>query len=121
MRFVRTLIPVVFLLAPFACHSGDDAPDNDPFDTYQDCYNEHHMTEGFDTQCAIEICCIDHPIGSQPMNVVCGSDAATCDAYVGSNLTDANDPTLGSDITTACGFYFVDSGRGSGTGGKCSG
>lgn len=115
-------ISILCALFALACNNNsDDGPDNDPFDTFQACYNEHHMTEGFDTQCAIEICCIDHPIGSQMMNVVCGADASTCDTYVTANLMDGSDATLGSDITAACTFYVVDSDRGSGTGGKCSG
>jgi hypothetical protein len=117
MRLARTLIPVV--LFTLSCGDNGGGGDNDSFDTYQDCYNEHHMTEGFDTPCAIEICCIDHPIGSQAMNVVCGASAATCETYVTANLTDAADPTLTTDIMNACTFYVVDSDRGSGTGGKC--
>ena len=104
----------------FSCHSSSGGGDNDSFATYQDCYNEHHETEGFDTPCAIEICCIDHPIGASAMNWVCGSDADTCETYVTANLTDGSDASLGSDITMACGNYVYDSGRGgTGPGGQC--
>jgi hypothetical protein len=89
---------------------GGSSGDNDPFATYQDCYNEHHTMEMFSTQRAIEICCIDHPIGGAKMNTVCGDTAQSCTTYVTMNLTDANDPTLTSDISTACSDYVVDRG-----------
>jgi len=97
-------------------------PDNDPFDTFQLCYNEHHVSEMFSTPCAIEICCIDHPIGpgATMLNVVCGTTAAACSSYVGSNLTDSSDTMLQSDIATACQHYTVDGEHGgSGSGGMC--
>jgi len=110
------------LFAAAAC-GGDDGnkPDNDQFDTFQLCYNEHHVDEMFSASCAIEICCIDHPIGpgATMMNVVCGDTAATCNTYVTANLTDGSDASLSTDIQNACGFYVVDSGRGSGSGGMC--
>lgn len=91
------------------------------FPTFQACYDEHHTMEMLSTQCAIEICCIDHPIGSAKMNVVCGATASSCSAYVTPNLTDSTDTMLGSDITTACQHYVVDGQGGSGSGGMCSG
>jgi|SRR5690242_14506717 len=91
-----------------ACSGGGDAPDHDPFPNYQACYTEHHTMENFDTQKAIEICCIDHPIGSAAMNVVCGDTAMSCETYVTANLMDANDPNLASDITAACTKYVSD-------------
>jgi hypothetical protein len=113
MRFVRTLF-----LFTVACGSNNGG-DTDSFDTFQACYTEHHTTESFDSACAIEICCIDHPIGGATMNTVCGASATTCDTYVTANLADPNDANLGSDISSACTFYVVDSGRGSGTGSTC--
>ena len=110
MRLFSLAIIAAFVLPLFAsaCSGGDSGEDNDPFATYQDCYNEHHMTEGFDTQKAIEICCISHPIGSAAMNVVCGDTAMSCETYVTANLTDAADQTLSSDITAACTKYVSD-------------
>jgi hypothetical protein len=96
-----------------ACGSSNSCPsgDCDPFPTFQDCYDEHHVTESFPSDRAIEICCIDHPIGSSPKNVVCGATTDTCTAYVTANLTDPNDSNLTTDITTACTNYPGDSGR----------
>ena len=82
-------------------------PDNDPFATFEDCYDEHHNEEHFNIQDAIEVCCIDHPIGSAAMNVVCGDTEADCETYVDANLT--IDPAVTpDDITAACTAYVTD-------------
>ncbi|HEY1558078.1 MAG TPA: hypothetical protein VGF94_24780 [Kofleriaceae bacterium] len=93
--------------------------DCDAFDTYQACFDEHTMNEGFDPACAVEICCIDHPIGGTAPDMVCGETASTCQTYVSANLVDAADTMLSTDITNACNFYVVDSGRTTGTGSTC--
>ena len=95
MHFIRTALLAASItgLAIAAC-GGSSKADNDPFATFQACFDEHHSTESFPVQQAIVICCTSHPIGSADMNVVCGSDAASCVSYVGSNLT-------GSDVTSA--------------------
>src|SRR5262249_50983032 len=88
MRFA-----IITCLVFAACgDNGGTTPteDNDPFDTYQACFDEHHGEESFPTQMAIEICCIDHPIGDQPMNVVCGNTAQACETYVTANLNPAD-------------------------------
>jgi hypothetical protein len=110
MHFIRTAL-IAALVSGFAlvaCGGDDNAPDNDPFATYQDCFTDHHVTEGFDVQKAIVICCIDHPIGSADMNVVCGSDAASCETYVTANVSGSD---VGSaDITAACTDYVTQRG-----------
>ena len=108
----------------FAAACGDSKPsgDNEPYPTFQACYNDHHVMEGFSTPCAIEICCISHPIGGAPVKTVCGPDKSSCETYVGSNLSDPADTLLGSDIQTGCTNYPVDGqlpGAGSGSGGMC--
>src|SRR5439155_1174482 len=50
----------------------------------------------------------DHPIGSAPVNTVCGDTADTCKTYVTMNLTDAADTMLAADIMTACTQYLAD-------------
>ena len=115
-------ISIVSVIAfAFACGS-DSKMGAESFPTFQECYDEHHTMEMLSTPCAIEICCIDHPIGAAKMNVVCGTTATSCKTYVGSNLTDSTDTMLGSDINTACNNYPVDGDHGgSGSGGMCSG
>ena len=113
MHLIRTALITASLVGSFvftAC-SGSSSKDADPFATLAACYNEHHNTESFPIRQAITICCIDHPIGNQPANVVCGSDAAACQAYVsmwigsagsgGSGTTDATT----ADIQAACTDY----------------
>lgn len=110
MRLARLFV-IASLCAPVlfaACGSNAEPPDNDPFATYQDCFNDHHMDEGFDAQKSIVICCIDHPIGSNAMNVVCGDNAGDCEAYVGQNLSSPD--VAPSDITAACMDYITQRG-----------
>jgi len=93
----------LFALVLAAC--GDSGKkDADPFDTFQLCYDEHHSTEAFPVQMAIEICCLDHPIGPNKANVVCGDTAATCMTYVNANLAP---PPAAADVTAACNDYVV--------------
>ena len=100
MHLLRTaLITTSFA---FAACGGSNKPDADPFATFGACYNEHHNTEGFDVPKTITICCIDHPIGNQAANVVCGSDAASCVAYVSTQVGSAGSGGSGTtDATTA--------------------
>ena len=112
MRLIRTSLITALLGLPLfhaiGCSNNSKPVDADPFDTFQACYMEHHMTEGFSTQRAIEICCIDHPIGGAKANTVCGDTADSCKTYVTANLTDAADTMLAADIMTACTDYVVD-------------
>jgi hypothetical protein len=104
-----------------AC-GGNSSGGQESFATYQACFDEHTQMEGLSPPCAIEICCIDHPIGSSKANVVCGTTAQSCEAYVTPVLMDGSDANLGSDIQQACTFYPVDGEHGgSGSGGHCSG
>jgi hypothetical protein len=90
----------------------------DAFATFQACYDEHTTKEAFTSPCAIEICCIDHQIGSTKMNIVCGDTTQSCESYVMQNLSGASS----QDVTTACTNYLFDSGRGgTGPGGACGG
>ena len=104
---------IAFAVLASACGSSTNCPSGDctPYPTYQDCYNDHHLMEMFPAEKAIEICCIDHPIGNQKMNVVCGDTTQSCETYVAANLTDSTDPNLTADITAACTAYPMDSGR----------
>jgi hypothetical protein len=110
MRLIFTLFVGALASAPLvtAVGCGDNtgsAVDNTPFPTYEDCFTDHHVTESFPVQQAIEICCIDHPIGGAAMNTVCGATAASCEAYVTANLM-ASDATA-AEITAACADYVV--------------
>ncbi len=110
MRLFTSLVTISIFSVAIGCSNSNSCPsgDCDPFATYQDCYDEHHTTENFTSEKAIEICCIDHPIGNDQKNVVCGDTTASCEAYVTANLTDAADTMLTTDITTACSAYPMD-------------
>jgi hypothetical protein len=107
MHLLRALA-LVSLVAT-GCGGGKTAEDNDPFDTYQACFDDHHGGEGFDVQTAIKICCIDHPIGDQAMNVVCGESSAACVTFVTANL--ASPDIVSGDIQAACDGYIQDRGQ----------
>ncbi len=110
---------IAILCAALAAACGNSNNSNN-FATFQACFDEHTKNEGFTVPCAVEICCIDHGIGSAKMNTVCGDTAQTCESYVTANLSDSADTTLTQDITTACTNYVFDSGRGgTGPGGQC--
>lgn len=114
MRLISSFFLVSILGLAVGCgdsNSSCPSGDCDPFATYQDCYTEHHTVENFTSDRAIEICCIDHPIGDDKMNVVCGDTTDSCETYVTANLTDPNDANLAADITSACTNYPGDSGR----------
>ena len=99
-----------FALFALLAACGGGTKDADPFDTFQACYDEHHTMESFPTQMAIEICCLDHPIGGQKANVVCGATIGSCTSYVTQNLVDTSDTMLAADISAACADYVTQRG-----------
>jgi hypothetical protein len=102
------LVSVICSMGWLVVGCSGSSVDADPFDTFQACYDEHHGTEGLPVVKAIEICCIDHPIGGTAANVVCGTTTASCNTYVTANLMDAADTMLAADITAACTAYPTD-------------
>jgi hypothetical protein len=109
IHFARLSLVFSMLALPvFAACGNNSSVDADPFDTYEACFTEHHVTEAFSTQKAITICCLDHPIGSNAAGVVCGATAQTCGTYVTANLM-GSDATA-DDITAACTDYVTQKG-----------
>src|SRR5678815_2724826 len=108
MRLFRILVPVLFSLPLIgvACGGGDDAPDNEPFDTFQDCYDDHTKVDSFSHADGIAICCLDHPIGGVDFDIVCGDTAQACDDYVDAQIADA-DLTL-AEIQEGCDKYISE-------------
>lgn len=104
------MLRFALLCAIVSACSSSSPKDADPFATFQACYDEHHVMESFDVQTAIDVCCIDHPIGSEKANVVCGATAQDCTTYVTQNLMDPNDAMLSSDISAACATYVTSRG-----------
>jgi len=106
MRLLRTLIPFMFLFAISCGDNGEGGGDDEPYDTFQLCFDDHNKVEDFDAETSIKICCIDHPIGSSDKNVVCGETAAACETFVAANLADID--ASAAQITSACAGYIVD-------------
>jgi hypothetical protein len=88
-----------------ACGDNGGNADADPFATLEECFTDHHGSEGLPVGEAIVICCLDHPIGSSGAGVVCGADAATCTTYVTASLQAAD--ATSTEISAACADYVT--------------
>jgi hypothetical protein len=99
MRLALAFVSTALL---FAACGGDDS-DSEPYDTFQDCYTDHHNTESLPADQAIVVCCIEHPIGSAGKNTVCGADSASCTTYVTAQVT-TSAPTT-AEISAGCATY----------------
>jgi hypothetical protein len=117
VHFARLSLVLSLLGLPLISACGDgDSGDSESFDTFQDCFDDHHEEEMFTVQKAITICCLDHPIGANAAGVVCGATAATCDTYVtsslgaGSGSGSGSDEVTAADITAACTDYVTQKG-----------
>ncbi|HMG24879.1 MAG TPA: hypothetical protein VK607_26265 [Kofleriaceae bacterium] len=86
-------------LALAACGASEAAAD--PFDTLQDCYDDHHNVEKLTVQQAIVVCCLDHPIAG--VHPSCTSTQAECMTHVRAELEAT---VLDADITAACTTYL---------------
>ena len=100
---MRSVLAIAFVsTALFAACSGNDG-DSEPYDTFQACYTDHHVTESLPADQAIVVCCIEHPIGSAAKNTVCGADSASCVTYVTAQVT-TSAPTS-AEIMAGCMTY----------------
>ncbi|HEY0990536.1 MAG TPA: hypothetical protein VGD80_25965 [Kofleriaceae bacterium] len=83
-----------------ACGGNGDA---DPFDTLQDCYDDHHNVESLSVHDSIVVCCLDHPIAG--VHPSCLTTQADCVSHVDAEL----DATVSlSDIQAACTDYVKE-------------
>ncbi len=78
--------------------------DEEGFDTFQACYDDHHNEEMLGIQEAIVVCCLDHPISG--VSEVCGADATSCVTYLSTNLSG---PTQ-AEVMAACTEYETQKG-----------
>jgi hypothetical protein len=104
MRFAIA-ISLTFAAFTFAACGHDH--EEEGFDTFQACFDDHHTEEALPTAQAIVICCLDHPIGG--VSEVCGATAASCTTYVTANLTAAS--ATSAEVTTACTDYETQKGQ----------
>lgn len=109
----RTLLIASLFALPvaFAACGDSNTPDADPFDTFQMCFDEHHVTESLAAHDAIVVCCIDHPIAG--VHPSCGDTAMACQALLTGTDTVHNlsspDVTT-ADVMTACTDYITQKG-----------
>lgn len=105
---ISTILLASFLAFPLAlgaCSNDSPPADNDPFDTLQDCYDEHHSgDETLPIQEAIVTCCLDHPIGGVKAPT-CPGVQTDCVTYVHTALPSI----LDADINAACMTYITES------------
>ncbi len=100
MRLI--LLAAVLLFS--ACSDDDNGAE--AFDTYQDCYNDHHEEEALPVQEAIVVCCLEHPIAG--VTEVCGQTAADCVTYLGTNLSSTS--ATQTEVQAACDDYVAQKG-----------
>jgi len=101
MRIATSLaFSLTLSLVLVAC--GDSKMDADPFDTLQECFDEHHNMESLSVHDAIVVCCLDQPIAG--VHPSCKSTQADCVAHVRAELTAT---TTDADIAGACMTYIM--------------
>ena len=99
MRIATALLSVSLALPLVltACGGGDE----EPFDTLQDCYDDHHNMESLSVHDSIVVCCLDHPIAG--VHPSCLNTQADCVSHVNDEL----DPSVSlGDIQAACTDYI---------------
>ena len=99
------LASICFLLT-LAAGCGDDGGGEEPYDTFQLCYDDHHTTESLPVKEAIVVCCLEHPIGG--VVPVCGDTATACQTYLGANLGASSATT--TEVMEACAEYITQKG-----------
>ena len=104
MRFV--LLAFVSSAFVFAACGGDE---EEAYDTFQACYDDHKTVESLPADQAIATCCIEHKIGSAAKDTVCGNDAAACMTYLTANLTSTS--ASSADIMAGCTLYVSERGQ----------
>jgi hypothetical protein len=75
--------------------------DADPFDSLQECFDEHATMESLPVGEAIVVCCTDHPIAG--VHPSCKDTKADCVAHVRAELSSSVTDT---QIDAACADYI---------------
>jgi hypothetical protein len=98
---LSSLFVVPLVLA--ACSDDKNNQDAEPFDTLQDCFDDHHNEEHLTTKEALVVCCVDHPIGDQKLHPSCGDTLDACKTHVRGEIDTSVTDT---DIGDACADYL---------------
>jgi hypothetical protein len=85
------------------CGSDNNNADAEPFDTLQDCFDDHHNVEHLTIKEALVVCCVDHPIGDQKLHPSCGDTLDACKTHVRDEIDVSVTDT---DIGDACADYL---------------
>lgn len=102
LRFIIT--GVVFgSFAIAACGDDGGGADDDPFDTFQACYDDHHVDEGLSNKEAITVCCLDHPIAGSK-GTFCKDTEADCEVALRAGLDGS---VSDAQITEGCTDYIA--------------
>jgi len=102
---IAAVLATAFLSLALALGCNDDhkpGADADPFDTLQECFDEHHVTESLPVKESIVVCCTDHPIAG--VHPSCGATQAACETHVRAELSAT---TTAAEIQTACADYIA--------------
>lgn len=97
MRLI--LLATLFTLG--CSDSGEEA-----YDTLQDCFDDHHVNEGYNVMESITICTLDHEIAGAKLDF---PTLAECVAYVDTNLTDIS--ATAAEISAGCQDYLDQKGQ----------
>jgi hypothetical protein len=79
-------------------------PPEQPYVTLQACFDDHHKVDVLAVEDAIRACCLDHPIGDEVNNVVCGGSLAACESYIAANLASVD--ATSAEIADGCTRYL---------------
>lgn len=102
MRIANILISV-WLAGPALAACGDNKSDTDadPFDSLQECFDEHSVMESLPVGEAIVVCCTDHPIAG--VHPSCKNTKADCVTHVRAELDSS---VTNEQIDAACADYI---------------
>jgi len=92
----------VLVSAPLWVGCKDDATGNEPFDTYQLCFDDHTEVEMLMVKEAIVVCCLEHPIGG--VMPVCKATVSECINFLTANLKQTSANTV--EVMEACADYI---------------
>ena len=105
MRLLAILLASSLCL-PFVACSGSS--DEESYDTFQLCFEDHHVAESLSVHDSIVVCCVDHPIAG--VHPSCGDTAAACQALLGGtdsvhNLSSAS--ATPAEVMMSCADYIT--------------
>jgi len=95
------LLALLVALSLAACK---DTSGQTPYDTYQDCFDEHIFKEKLAVPDSILSCCLDHKIGG--VKPVCMDTKADCINYLTANLNQTSASTV--EVMDTCDLYVME-------------